>query len=25
VDELLSLNPGIDPAALRVGQQIRVG
>jgi LysM repeat protein len=25
VDELLSLNPGIDPAALRVGQRIRVG
>jgi LysM repeat protein len=25
VDELLALNPGIDPAALRVGQRIRVG
>jgi LysM repeat protein len=25
VDELLKLNPGIDPTALRVGQQIRVG
>jgi LysM repeat protein len=25
VDELLSLNPGIDPATLRVGQRIRVG
>lgn len=24
VEELLSLNPGIDPAALRVGQRIRV-
>ena len=25
VDQLLSLNPGIDPAALRGGQRIRVG
>ena len=25
VEDLLSLNPGIDPAALRVGQRIRVG
>jgi LysM repeat protein len=25
VEELLSLNPGIDPATLRVGQRIRVG
>jgi LysM repeat protein len=24
VDQLLSLNPGIDPATLRVGQRIRV-
>jgi LysM domain len=24
VDELLVLNPGIDPRALRVGQQLRV-
>jgi LysM repeat protein len=25
VEELLRLNPGIDPAALHVGQKIRVG
>ena len=25
VDELLRLNPGIDPQALHVGQRIRVG
>ena len=25
VEELLALNPGIDPAALRIGQRIRVG
>ena len=25
VDELLVLNPGIDPHALRVGQSLRVG
>jgi peptidoglycan endopeptidase LytE len=25
VDELLRLNPGIDPEALHVGQRIRVG
>jgi LysM repeat protein len=25
VDELLRLNPGIDPQALRAGQRIRVG
>ena len=25
VDELLRLNPGIDPKALRAGQRIRVG
>jgi LysM repeat protein len=25
VDELLRLNPGVDPEALRVGQRIRVG
>jgi hypothetical protein len=25
VDELLVLNPGIDPRALRVGQSLRVG
>lgn len=25
VEELLSLNPGIDPTALRIGQRIRVG
>jgi len=25
VDELLRLNPGIDPEALRVGQRIQVG
>jgi LysM repeat protein len=24
VDRLMELNPGIDPQALRVGQQIRV-
>jgi LysM repeat protein len=25
VDELLALNPGVDPHALRIGQKIRVG
>ena len=25
VEELLELNPGIDPVALRIGQRIRVG
>ena len=25
VDELLELNPGIDPHALRIGQKVRVG
>ncbi|MEX2211706.1 MAG: LysM domain-containing protein [Gaiellaceae bacterium] len=25
VEELLTLNPGIDPVALSIGQQIRVG
>ncbi|HEX6702142.1 MAG TPA: LysM domain-containing protein [Gaiellaceae bacterium] len=25
VDDLLALNPGVDPHALRVGQKIRVG
>ena len=25
VDELLQLNPGIDPHALRVGQKVRIG
>ena len=25
VDDLLALNPGIDPHALRIGQKIRVG
>jgi hypothetical protein len=24
VDELLRLNPGVDPAALTVGQRIRI-
>jgi len=24
VDELMTLNPGIDPTALRVGQRVRV-
>jgi len=23
VDELMTLNPGIDPTALRIGQRIR--
>ena len=25
VDDLLALNPGVDPHALRIGQKIRVG
>ena len=25
VDELLELNPGIDPHSLRIGQQVRIG
>jgi LysM repeat protein len=25
VDELLALNPGVDPHALRIGQKIRIG
>jgi spore germination protein YaaH len=25
VDELLRLNPGIDPHALRIGQKVRIG
>jgi LysM repeat protein len=25
VEDLLTLNPGIDPVALRIGQRIRVG
>jgi LysM domain len=25
VDELLELNPGIDPHALRIGQKVRIG
>ena len=25
VDELVRLNPGVDPTALHVGQKIRVG